>query len=474
MIAGHHIAGEPIFEGAVEQSVDPADQTEVGTYHLGSRTLVDHAAQVARRAFIELNWSANPRLRAQALSEIADQLEAAKESIADLVVQENGKLRSEAMGETMGAISETRYYAGLARNIRGTMQEVLPGQMSLFHREAAGVAGIIVPWNAPVTLLMRSLAPALAAGCTCVIKPATQTPLVHAKLMECITGAPSLPSGVVNSVNENGIEVGQAIVASPLIDVISFTGSSRTGQAVMAGASTTLKRVGLELGGKAPALIFDDADIDTAVTELTYGSLNMAGQICVAAARFLVHSSIAKRFEERMIAAYKAVKVGRGSDPASTMGSLIDLPSQQRILRLIEQAGDEGRMILQGGWDGAGAFLTPTLFGIEDVTSSLVQEELFGPIVSLETFEDEAEAIHKANATPYGLAASVFTKDGPRALRISRAIRSGTVWVNSHLRLFAEAETGGYGQSGLGRLHGPEGMHDFLETKHIYLEPGQV
>ena len=175
-----------------------------------------------------------------------------------------------------------------------------------------------------------------------------------------------------------------------------------------------------------------------------------------------------------MIAAYRAVRVGRGSDPASTMGSLIDLSSQQRLLRLIEQAGDEGRMILQGGWDGTGAFLTPTLFGIEDVTSSLVQEELFGPIVSLETFEDEAEAIHKANATPYGLAASVFTQDGARALRISRAMRSGTVWVNSHLRLFAEAETGGYGQSGLGRLHGPEGMHDFLETKHIYLEPGQV
>jgi betaine-aldehyde dehydrogenase len=350
----------------------------------------------------------------------------------------------------------------------------LPGQMSLFHREAAGVAGIIVPWNAPVTLLMRSLAPALAAGCTCVIKPATQTPLVHAKLMECITCAPSLPSGVVNSVNENGIEVGHAIVASPLVDVIFFTGSSRTGQAVMAGASATLKRVGLELGGKAPAVIFEDADIDKAVAELTYGSLNMAGQICVVAARFLVHANIAKTFEERMVAAYSAVIVGRGSDPANTMGSLIDLPSQQRVLGLIGQAGDEGLMILQGGWDGAGAFLTPTLFGIEDVTSSLVQEELFGPIVTLESFEDEAEAVSKANATPYGLAASVFTKDGACALRVSRAIRSGAVWVNSHLRLFAEAETGGYGQSGLGRLHGPEGMNDFLETKHIYLEPGQV
>jgi acyl-CoA reductase-like NAD-dependent aldehyde dehydrogenase len=354
------------------------------------------------------------------------------------------------------------------------MQEVLPGQMSLFHREPAGVAGIIVPWNAPVTLLMRSLAPALAAGCTSVVKPAAQTPLVHAKIMACIHKSPSLPKGVINSVNENGIDVGKAMVASPDIDVISFTGSSRTGQAIMAGAAGTLKRVGLELGGKAPAVIFEDADIDKAVTELTYGSLNMAGQICVAAARFLVHSSIAADFGHRMVAAYNAVNVGPGNHPASTMGSLIDIENQSRLMKIIEQAGDEGTMLLRGGWEGKGAFLTPTLFGINDTASSLVQDELFGPIVSLETFEDEAEAVRKANATSYGLAASVFTHDGARAIRVSRAIRSGTVWINAHLRLFAEAETGGFGKSGLGRLHGPEGLNDFLETKHIYMEQGRI
>ncbi|MFT7189733.1 MAG: betaine-aldehyde dehydrogenase [Dinoroseobacter sp.] len=473
-VARHFIGGEWVEEGPIDDSVNPADLGVLGTFHRGSAALVDQATDAAHAAFLGTDWSANPRLRAQAMFEIADQLDQARDAIVDLVVAENGKLRSEATGETMGAISEVRYYAGLARNIRGTMQEILPGQMSLFHREAAGVAGIIVPWNAPVTLLFRSLAPALAAGCTCVIKPAAQTPLVHEMLMACMAKAASLPKGVVNSVNENGIEVGQAMVAAPGIDVISFTGSSRTGKAIMAGAAPTLKRVGLELGGKAPAVIFADADLDKAVVALTYGSLNMAGQICVAAARFLVHESIAADFEARMIAAYREVRVGPGNDPASGMGALIDMPNQSRLIGLIEQAADLGEVVLRGAPVGQGAFLSPTLFRIDDVSSPLVQEELFGPIVSIETFADEAEAVAKANATVYGLAASVFTADGARALRISRAIRAGTVWINSHLKLFAEAETGGYGQSGLGRLHGPEGLYDFLETKHIYMEPGRV
>jgi betaine-aldehyde dehydrogenase len=473
--ARHFIDGAWVAGDApLADSMNPATGTTLGTYHPGSAALADQATQAARTAFFGTSWAQNPRLRAQALFEIADRLDAEKSQIADLVVQENGKLRAEAMGETLGAISETRYYAGLARNIRGTMQEITPGSLSLFHREAAGVAAVIVPWNAPVTLLMRSLAPALAAGCTAVIKPAQQTPLVHAKLMDCIAGAPSLPKGVVNSVNENGIEVGKALVASETVDVISFTGSSRTGQAIMAAAAPTLKRVGLELGGKAPAVIFDDADLDLAVKELTHGALAMAGQICVAAARFLVHAAVAQEFEEKIVHAFRAVRTGPGDDPSSEMGSLIDMDNQARLLRLVEQAGDEGEMLLRGTVLNQGAFLTPTLFRINNVSSSLVQDELFGPIVSVERFESEAEAVAMANATNYGLAASVFSSNGARAVRVARAIRSGTVWINSHLRLFAEAETGGYGLSGLGRLHGPEGLYDFLETKHIYMEAGGI
>lgn len=472
--ARHYIDGAWVAEGALGDSVNPADDNVLGHYHAGSATLVAQAARVARETFFATTWSQAPRQRAQALFEFADRLEARRDQLVDLIVAENGKLRAEAFGEMMGSISETRYYAGLARNIRGTMQELMPGQMSLFHREAAGVAGIIVPWNAPVTLLIRSLAPALAAGCTCVIKPAQQTALVHALVMECLNDCPSLPKGVVNSVNESGIEVGQAMVTSPDIDVISFTGSSATGKKIMAGAAPTLKRVGLELGGKAPAVVFADADMDKAIRELTQGALTMAGQICVAAARFLVEERALPEFQARIKAAFQSVRVGPGADPASQMGSMIDHANVRRVQGLIEQAGDEGELVLRGEALNKGAFLTPTLFRIDDLRSPLVQEELFGPIVSIETFADEAEALAKANATAYGLAASVFTADLNRAMRMSRAIRAGTVWLNSHLRLAAEAETGGYGQSGLGRLHGPEGLYDFMETKHIYMEQGLV
>jgi betaine-aldehyde dehydrogenase len=200
----------------------------------------------------------------------------------------------------------------------------------------------------------------------------------------------------------------------------------------------------------------------------------MAGQICVAAARFLVHESVQADFEARIKAAFEKVKVGPGADPASEMGSLIDIANRKRLMGLIERAGDEGELILRGQPLGKGAFLSPSLFRIDDLNSDLVQEELFGPIVSVETFEEEEQAVTMANATKYGLAASVFTRDLDRAMRISRAIRAGTVWLNSHTRLIAEGETGGYGQSGFGRLHGVEGLNDFLETKHVYLEAGTI
>ncbi|WP_375550801.1 aldehyde dehydrogenase family protein [Rhodophyticola porphyridii] len=472
-LAQHYIAGLWRDDGARPRpSVNPADDTPLGRYVPGNAALADEAATAARAAFDDGLWAASPGCGRSCCMNSRTGLPRRRMTSRIWSWPRMASSGRRRWVKPWLASPRSRYYAGLARNIRGSMQEMAPGQISLFHREAAGVAGIIVPWNAPVTLLVRSLAPALAAGCTAVIKPAAQTPLVHARVMQCLAECPSLPAGVINSVNENGIEVGQAMVASPLIDVISFTGSSRTGRKIMEGAAATLKRVGLELGGKAPSVIFEDADLDLAVRRLTHGSLAIAGQMCAAAARFLVHDSVAADFAERMTAGLKAVRVGPGADPSSGMGALIDTANQARLMRLIEQAGDEGRMMLKGGPLETGAFLTPTLFGIDDVRSPLVQEELFGPIISFETFGDEAEAVAKANATVYGLAASVFTRDHARAMRMSRAIRAGTVWINAHLRLFAEAETGGYGQSGLGRLHGPEGLHDFLETKHIFMEPG--
>ncbi|MBR3371931.1 MAG: aldehyde dehydrogenase family protein [Rhodobacteraceae bacterium] len=476
--AKHYINGQWLAQGECRDSINPATGEVLGQYHVGDAALAHSAVAHARTAFFGTNWQTSPRQRAAVLFQFADRLEAAMDELVALIVAENGKLQSEARGEMMGSISEIRYYGGLARAILGRSFEATPGSFSIMHREAAGVAAIIVPWNAPVTLLVRSLGPALAAGCTCVIKPAHQTPLIHQRVMECLAGCPDLPAGVVNSVNEDGAQVGQAFVAASGVDVISFTGSSATGRQIMAGAAPTLKRVGLELGGKAPAVVFADADLDRSVAELTRAAVMMAGQICVAATRFIVHDSILDDFTARAVAAFGAVKTGPGSDPASQMGALIDKGNEARLLRLIEQAGDEGQMLLRGtnpGGDLArGAFVTPTLFRIDNLQSALVQEELFGPIVSIERFTTEVEAVHMANATVYGLAASVHTRDLDRAMRVSRAIRAGTVWLNCHSRLFAEGETGGYGQSGQGRLHGVEGLNDFLETKHIYLEQGTL
>lgn len=472
--AENFLNGEWIGGAATAASINPADGSMLGYYVPGTKTLADQAVAVARETFERTDWASSPRLRAAVLFEFADRLEMVREEIVDLIVAENGKLRREALGETIGAISEARYYGGLARTILGRTIETAPGNFSMMNREAAGVAAIIVPWNAPVTLLVRSLGPALAAGCTIVLKPAPQTPLIHWRVMQCLNECPSLPKGVVNSINENGTEVGEALVASPDVDVISFTGSSATGKRIMSGAAPTLKRLSLELGGKAPAIVFEDTDLDHTVRELTAGSLVMAGQICVAATRFLVHRSIENDFTARIKAAFCAIRTGPGTDPASQMGSLIDMDNQKRIAHLIEQAADEGELILRGRPLERGAFMTPSLFRIDDLQSDLVQQELFGPIVSIETFDDEREAVAKANATRYGLAASLFTRDIDRATRVSRAIRAGTVWLNCHGRLFAEGETGGYRHSGLGRLHGPEALNDFLETKHVYLETGAI
>nr|ART89852.1 aldehyde dehydrogenase [uncultured bacterium] len=453
--------------------IDPATGEVAGSFSDAQLADVEAAVAAARSAFDQSGWATSPRLRAQVLLDFADGLATRRGEIETWLTRVNGKLMRESVGELTGAISELRYYAGIARNLFGRIIETEKGCYSSMMREPLGVAAIILPWNAPIALLARSLAPALAAGCSVVIKSAPQTSGATAMAIECLASLPGLPPGVVNLFTESGSAGSEFLVQSPDVDMISFTGSNAVGKRIMASGAATMKRLSLELGGKSPSIVLPDANLTNAVATITAASTVMAGQMCTAASRVLVHESIAAQMRTALVQSLGAVRVGPGADPSSQMGPLISRASRDRVIGVVEKAADEGHMHLQGRnlTDyPQGAFLTPTLVEIEDVKSPIVQDEIFGPFLVFETFGDDQEAISRANATRYGLAASVWTADRNRAERISRELASGTVWINSYNKLMAEAETGGYRQSGIGRLHGTEAMNDFLQTKHVYYD----
>jgi acyl-CoA reductase-like NAD-dependent aldehyde dehydrogenase len=474
----HHIDGSWVDctsgQAALITVCNPATAEFVAQVADGTIAEADAAIASARRAFEHSAWRHSPRLRAEILLRFADRLEAAKDEIGDWLVILNGKLRREAIGEILAGVSELRYYAGLARNLSGRLLQIEPGCYSSLDREAAGVAGIILPWNAPITLMVRSLAPALAAGCTVVLKPALQTALAHNLALECLVGDERLPRGVIQSVTESGHAVAEQICTSRDVAVVSYTGSTAVGKKIAAAALPTLKRLSLELGGKAPAVVLADADVEKTVKGLVAGSLVMAGQQCTAIARVLVDDSLYASLVQQLAEAFRSVRIGRGNDPQSQMGCLINHASRDRIDRLVEQAGGVGDVLVRGripeGALAKGAFIAPSLIAIEDLDSPYVQEELFGPLLVVERFRDESQALERANGTRYSLAASVWSTDSQRCRRVAAGLRFGTVWSNTHNRLFAEAETGGHGDSGYGRLHGVEGLNDFLETKHFYFE----
>ena len=406
-------------------------------------------------------------------------LTARQEQLAQLLTRENGKALAQSRGEIGGAISEILYYAGLARHNPGHMLEVAPGEFSSMLREPAGVAGLIIPWNAPAVLLVRALAPAIAAGCTVVIKPAPQTALFNAAMLEPLFALPGLPAGAVNLFTESGHAGAAHLVASPRVDVLSFTGSTATGQRIMRDCAATMKKLSLELGGKSCCLVFEDADIAAIAPKLAAAATIISGQQCTAARRVLVHASRFAEMKTALSAALGRIRLGNGLDPATNMGPLIDWQSRDNVERRIGEALDScDEVLLAGGRPqgelGNGAFLAPSLIAHRDSSAFFCQEEIFGPLLVLESFEDEAEAVARANHTEFGLSASVWTGQGARAWRVARALRNGTVWLNDHNKLFAEAETGGYRKSGLGRLHGVDALLDFSELKHIYQNVGTL
>lgn len=475
--ARNYIDGQWRESTTVTTSYNPANGDALGTFADGGDTEARLAIEVARRTFATSGWSRDRELRARALFEMADRMTERRDELVTLIAQENGKILAEAAFEVDLTIPKLRYYGALALTEYGRAAEVKPGLYSMTLTEPAGVAAVIAPWNSPVVLSVRSFAPALAAGCTVAMKLPGQTGLVNGLLYEIIAATESLPTGVMNCFTESGNTGAPLLISSPEVDVVSYTGSTVVGRIIMTDAARTLKPLSLELGGKSPMLVFDDADLDAVVPVLTKAITTFTGQFCMTGSRILAQRGIADELRERMAKSLAAVRVGPGDDPASEMGPMIDRANAERVDRMVADAASYATIIERGGLvntePGAlDAFYRPSLVEVADLDSPIVQREVFGPVATFEIFDDEAEAITRANATEYGLAASIWTREVDRPLRVGRELQAGTVWTNTWAVVVDQFEEGGFKQSGLGRLNGLRGLAEFQETKH-YVHPAR-
>jgi betaine-aldehyde dehydrogenase len=416
-------------------------------------------------------------VRSRALLELAERFEARASELALMLTRENGKTLAEATVEVGAPPLTLRHNAAQAMTEVGTAAEVAPGQYFSSLTEPVGVVAIIVPWNAPVALFIRSLAPALAAGNTVAVKLPGQTALTNVLMAEVVSQAPSLSAGVVNMFTESGNAGASFLVESADVDMVSFTGSIQVGRLIAAAGGKTLKRMNLELGGKTPMIVFDDASLASTLPLLAAAITTFAGQNCMAGSRILVQRGIADQVRDHLEERLTHVVVGPGEERDTEMGSLIDSAAVARVDRIVEDSASYAKAIVRGGpvTDGSlasGAFYRPSLIEVEDLSAPIIQQEIFGPVATFEVFDDEKDAIHRANATEFGLAAGVFTRDVDRARRVSRQINAGTVWTNTWFAMNAGFEEGGYKQSGLGRLRGARGLADFQEIKtYVHFVP---
>ncbi|MGA7201993.1 MAG: aldehyde dehydrogenase family protein [Candidatus Cybelea sp.] len=459
-------------QGGTRELYNPANGAPIATIAEATESDVEAAIVAARKAFDEGPWGAmNATDRAALLFAVADAIDGRRDEFSRIDTLNNGKPLRETQYDAADAAGCFRYYAGLATKPHGQTFDVPAPSQTFTVREPIGVCGQIVPWNYPLLMAAWKLAPALAAGNVCILKPSELTPL-SAIALAAIFEDLEFPPGVVNVVPGPGATVGHALAASMLVDKIAFTGGTKTGRSVMQAATSNLKKISLELGGKSPNIVFADADFETAVDYALFGIFANAGQVCSAGSRLIVERSLRDRFVERLVERAKDIRVGDGFDPQTEMGPIISPLHRERVETYITTGIEEGAKLRCGGERlggrlAAGNFIAPTIFDGTSPNMRIVKEEIFGPVLVIQTFDDEAEAIAVANDTIYGLAGAVFTGDVARAHRVIRKLRAGITWINTYHPTYNEAPWGGYKQSGIGRELGTYGYDAYTEIKQI-------
>jgi acyl-CoA reductase-like NAD-dependent aldehyde dehydrogenase len=469
LIGGKWVAAE---SGRTFETINPSNEQILGLVAEGGKADVDRAVAAARCAFDDGGWSVmGPHRRAALILRIAEVIDSRAEELAELETLDNGAPLWLTRNMVATAAETFRYFSGWPTKLYGEINPSDPGALNYTLREPVGVCGLIIPWNAPLMLLARKMAPALACGNTVVFKPAEQTPLTALRFGELLEEEAGMPPGVVNIITGFGPGAGSAIAEHPAIDRVSFTGSPEVGRLILQASVGNLKRVSLELGGKSPNIIFPDADMSAAVPAAMMGFCANSGQICSAGTRVFVQRQCYEQFAEALTAAVSTLRSGDPFGPETKIGPLISREQFDRVRSYIATGMEEGAVPTCGGQPSrrSGFFVEPTIFKGVSNRMTIAREEIFGPVASLIAFDDETDAIFQSNETAYGLAAAVWTRDVSRAYKVARALKAGTVWINTYGHIDPISPVGGFKQSGIGRELGRYALDLYTQVKSVYL-----